>query len=469
MKFEDDYEVLEEGILDKIIQKRNEHKARKEEQAERKRLAAEEEAKRKKELAELKKQKTKEAALSKYPIFNPSNMKEPINELEDTINEVKRIINTTIPGARFERSKMGHNQTVVDKGHVLHKYHIKLFKMTDDNLKSFISASNNKMLKAKDTVKKVSQTASKIGAIGSLITGNMDISRGGMNSLKMLADISTADIEKLIEKDFVERIVDPITDLGFEYSRRNYIKRKDGLTYLNVKVGNYIDDYEIVVSIRFLTRPEDIVEESLEVIEEGLLSNPYKKKSVEELEKEREKLKDDVSKTNNPKDVKKLYKQIKKIEDELKRRKTKQKDDNKSKGSSGNSYEGSKIKSEVAKIIKEVEKMLKNEEGIKEYNNNGIEICKGEDIYYACGDDHSKFIGGVDTFQIAYIDLWDYKGGNPREIMNNSDDGWHPVNHAEEKLRLKIEKFLKEKYPHFYLCDYGGDWDTGGIEIGLRR
>ena len=131
--------------------------------------------------------------------------------------------------------------------------------------------------------------------------------------------------------------------------------------------------------------------------------------------------------------------------------------------------EGNKIKSDLSKILKEVERMLKNEAGIKEFNDNGLEICKGDDVYQLCGDDHSEFHGGTDEFCIVRLDLWDYKGGNPREIMNDSDDGWHPVNHAEEKLRLKLEKFLKEKFPHFYVCDYGGDWDTGGIEIGLRR
>lgn len=211
-------------------------------------------------------------------------------------------------------------------------------------------------------------------------------------------------------------------------------------------------------------------DDEFEILEEGLFGNPYKKKSDDELEKEREKLRDVILKTDKPREVNKIYQQIRKIDDELKRRdkdSKPKKDENKK--TNEKSYEGSKIKSDIDKILKEVEKMLNNESGVKEFNKNGLEICKGKDVYYACGDDHSEFIGGVDTFQLVYIDLWDYKGGNPREIMKDSSDGWHPVNHAEEKLRLKIEKFLKEKYPHFYLCDYDGDWDTGGIEIGLRR
>ena len=198
--------------------------------------------------------------------------------------------------------------------------------------------------------------------------------------------------------------------------------------------------------------------------------NKYKKKSNEELEKEVEQLRDRISKAQKPIEIKKMYKEIKKIENELGSRENKIKKEEKKTGvHKGTVYEGNKIKSDLSKILKEVERMLKNEAGIKEFNDNGLEICKGDDVYQLCGDDHSEFHGGTDEFCIVRIDLWDYKGGNPREIMNDSDDGWHPVNHAEEKLRLKLEKFLKEKYPHFYVCDYGGDWDTGGIEIGLRR
>ena len=205
-------------------------------------------------------------------------------------------------------------------------------------------------------------------------------------------------------------------------------------------------------------------------LEEGLFGNKYKKKSNEELEKEVEQLRDRISKTQKPIEIKKMYKEIKKIENELGSRENKIKKEEKKTGVyKGTVYEGNKIKSDLSKILKEVERMLKNEAGIKEFNDNGLEICKGDDVYQLCGDDHSEFHGGTDEFCIVRIDLWDYKGGNPREIMNDSDDGWHPVNHAEEKLRLKLEKFLKEKFPHFYVCDYGGDWDTGGIEIGLRR
>ena len=667
MKYDDEYisieslleddelsDIIQEGLFDKLIEKRNEKRARKEEMKEKKRLEAEAEAARKKEENELKKARMRTASLNKYPIFNPSDENIPLGELEGLVNSIKSIIGKEIPGAGFLNKKMGHNQTALDEGHTLHKYTMKIFSMDDKNLKKFISNSESKLLKTKSVMKTVSQNAKKYG----MFDGS-----GTVNNVGLAADVLSADLDKLINEDFITRIKDPIIDLGFSYSRGNFVKTLDGLTYLNVKIESKYFDYEITASIRFITRPEDIVEEglkdvfkkvgdkykeakakadaqlqakiekdrqrklpkydnfygapvsydehmkefektvdmmkkivksslpgftlstkpiykreteyqdgiyklflsqeilnveehyekfkkkyperlvektfmeedgndiyeileetifdkvekkgfiyqysglyehpkyenlsvdsddstfedisvsitiiykkgdvvkeSMEILEEGLFGNKYKKKSDKELEEEREKLRDQIQKTQVPKEIRKIYKQIRQIDNELGSRENKIKKEEKKTGvHKGTVYEGNKIKSDISKILKEVEKMLKNEEGIKEFNDNGLEICKGDDVYQLCGDDHSEFHGGTDEFCIVSIDLWDYKGGNPREIMNDSDDGWHPVNHAEEKLRLKLEKFLKEKFPHFYVCDYGGDWDTGGIEIGLRR
>ena len=655
--FFDEDDVLEEGMFDKLIEKRKEKKARKEEEKERKRLEAEAEAARKKEERELKKAAMKTAALNKYPIVNPSDEDIAIGDLEELVGNIKYIISKEIPGVSFINKKMGHNVTQLDEGHVLHKYTVKIFEMDDKNLKKFISNSESKLLKSKSFMKDVSQNARKYGMLDKT---------GTANSIGFVADVASADLDNLIDEDFVGRIKAPIINMGFTYHRNNFVKDKDGMTYLNVKMEDRYFDYAIVASIRFITRPEDVVEEglkdvfkkvgdkykeakakadaqlqarieknrqkkldkydgmfgpissesevekikkdfektiadvsritkaalpgfklsnkplykhekeyadnihyllmsqqilgvedcyeqlkrkfpdeligkdfddedgnniydilerlifdkleklgfvyqysgmyehknnenltvdidermddlavsvtiiykkegdvvkeSMDVLEEGLFGNPYKKKSNEELEKESERLRDQIQKTQVPKEIRKIYKQIRQIENELGSRENKIKKEEKKTGVyKGTIYEGNKIKSDLSKILKEVEKMLKNEAGIKEFNDNGLEICKGDDVYQLCGDDHSEFHGGTDEFCIVRIDLWDYKGGNPREIMNDSDDGWHPVNHAEEKLRLKLEKFLKEKFPHFYVCDYGGDWDTGGIEIGLRR
>lgn len=653
--FFDEDDVLEEGMFDKLIEKRKEKKARKEEEKERKRLEAEAEVARKKEERELKKAAMKTAALNKYPIFNPSDEDIAIGDLEELVGNIKYIISKEIPGVSFINKKMGHNVTQLDEGHVLHKYTVKIFEMDDKNLKKFISNSESKLLKSKSFMKDVSQNARKYGMLDKT---------GTANSIGFVADVASADLDNLIDEDFVGRIKAPIINMGFVYHRNNFVKDKDGMTYLNVKMEDRYFDYAIVASIRFITRPEDVVEEgfkdvfkkvgdkykeakakadaqlqakiekdrkrklpkydnfygapvsydehmkefektvdmmkklvksslpgfalstkpiykreteyqdgiyklflsqeilnveehyekfkkkyperltektfmeedgndiyeileetifdkvekkgfkyqysglyehpkyenlsvdsddstfedisvsitiiykkegesvkeSVEVLEEGLFGNKYKKKSNEELEKEVEQLRDRIMKTQKPVEIKKMYKEIKKIENELGSRENKIKKEEKKTGVyKGTVYEGNKIKSDLSKILKEVERMLKNEAGIKEFNDNGLEICKGDDVYQLCGDDHNEFHGGTDEFCIVRIDLWDYKGGNPREIMNDSDDGWHPVNHAEEKLRLKLEKFLKEKFPHFYVCDYGGDWDTGGIEIGLRR
>lgn len=650
----EDYDILEEGLFDKLVEKRNERKARKEEIKEKKRLEAEAEAARKKEERELKNARMRTASLTKYPIFNPSDDGIPLGELEELVGNIKFVIGREIPGVKFINKKMGHNVTQLDEGHVLHKYTVKIFEMNDYNLKKFISNSESKLIKTKSLMKDVSQNAKKYG---------MFDGTGTVNSVGFAADIASADLDKLVEEDFVGRIMNPIINMGFTYSRNNFVKDKDGLTYLNVKMESRHFDYAITASIRFITRPEDVVEEglkdvfkkvgekykeakdkadaqlaariekdrkrklpkydnfygapvsydehmkefektvdmmkkliksalpgfslstkpiykreteyqdgiyklflsqeimnveehyekfkkkypkrliektfmeedgndiyeileetifdkvekkgfiyqqsglyehpkyenlsidsddstfedisvsitiiykkgdavkeSMEILEEGLFGNKYKKKSNKELEEEREKLRDQIQKTQVPKEIRKMYKQIRQIDNELGSRENKiKKEEQKTGVHKGTVYEGNKIKSDISKILKEVEKMLKNEAGIKEFNNNGLEICKGDDVYQLCGDDHSEFHGGTDEFCIVCIDLWDYKGGNPREIMNDSDDGWHPVNHAEEKLRLRLEKFLKDKFPHFYVCDYGGDWDTGGIEIGLRR
>ena len=56
MKYEDEFDILEEGLFDKLIEKRNERRARKEEIKEKKRLEAEAEAARKKKNVNLKMQ-----------------------------------------------------------------------------------------------------------------------------------------------------------------------------------------------------------------------------------------------------------------------------------------------------------------------------------------------------------------------------------------------------------------------------
>lgn len=71
-----------------------------------------------------------------------------------------------------------------------------------------------------------------------------------------------------------------------------------------------------------------------------------------------------------------------------------------------------------------------------------------------------------DSFDIVRMDLWDYKEGNPRIIVN--DTGTHPVYDAEGLLRKSLSEEIKNKFPNFDVDEYGGDWDTGSIDIILK-
>jgi hypothetical protein len=128
---------------------------------------------------------------------------------------------------------------------------------------------------------------------------------------------------------------------------------------------------------------------------------------------------------------------------------------------------GDQVRSDMKKIVAEVKKIM-NQPGIKEFNNNGLEIMKPNEWYDSTDPESDEYEAGVDEFTIVRIDLWDYNGGNPRVIMNESPDGWHPVDHGLEKLRSAIRKLLTEKFPDYRLLEYGGDWDTGYVEIGIK-
>jgi hypothetical protein len=130
-------------------------------------------------------------------------------------------------------------------------------------------------------------------------------------------------------------------------------------------------------------------------------------------------------------------------------------------------YDGNKVRSDLNKITAEVKKML-NQPEIKKFVNNGLKLVTGDARYELTDKDSDVYESGVDEFVLIDVDLWDYKGGNPRVLINESPDGWHPVDYAVEKLNNDIRELLKNKFPNFYLAEYGGDWDTGSIEIGLK-
>ena len=128
---------------------------------------------------------------------------------------------------------------------------------------------------------------------------------------------------------------------------------------------------------------------------------------------------------------------------------------------------GNQVRSDMKKIVAEVKKIM-NQPGIKEFNNNGLEIMKPNEWYDSTDPNSDEYEAGVDEFTIVRVDLWEYNGGNPRVLTNESPDGWHPVDHGLEKLRSAISKMLAEKFPNYRLLEYGGDWDTGFVEIGIK-
>lgn len=132
-------------------------------------------------------------------------------------------------------------------------------------------------------------------------------------------------------------------------------------------------------------------------------------------------------------------------------------------------YDYTEVVKELNKIVSEVKKICNSNVDIKKFINNGLTLVTGNGVFGLVSPvDKSTPFESNDEFVLVDIDLWDYKGGNPRIIMHESPDGLHPVNHAEYELRSLIDKLLNEKFPDFYLCEYGGDWDTGSITVALK-
>ena len=133
-------------------------------------------------------------------------------------------------------------------------------------------------------------------------------------------------------------------------------------------------------------------------------------------------------------------------------------------------YPVTQIKSEITKIKAEVNRLFRTEEKLKGVKGNGLEPVSDDDTYdYTEPRENSEgkevFLSG-DEFWITRMDLWDYKGGNPRVILQ--DDGKHPIYDADNLVRKLISEFLEEKYPHFRVVEYGGDWDTSSMNVVLK-
>lgn len=462
----DDY--LEEGLFDKIKEKRAEKKARKEEEKERRRQKEEEEKAARKAKNDERKARQATEYLNKFVMYKASEEESgPKKDLADLANDIKAILKKEIPGCTFVGNKAKHNTTRLDKGCILHTYTLTIFRMDEENKKRFVKNTKSGSLKAQDTARRTADTIQKFGRVANMMTGNY-----GYNSTDMLkgsVDMLTIDIDKLVDRDFIKRIREPIIEMGFTGKRNAFVKEKNGMEYLGVKIESGTFEYEISVKVKYIVKPNDYVEESYEPVEELFgFGNKYKKMNTDELEKERDKYVGIVGNTNNPNEIRKNYKELNKINKELEGRKKVNKITGQQNKVQRKEYDGNKVRSDIRKIWQDVQRILKSNPDIKPFNDNGLSMHSLNDIYDLSDKDAGVYETGVDEFLLVYIDLWDYKGGNPRQIISDSSDGWHPVNHAEEKLRKMIEELLEKKYPDFKVLPYGGDWDTGDITIGLK-
>lgn len=407
--------LVEEGFFSKMKEKRAEKKARKEEEKALRKQKEEEEKAARREKNEQRKERMKKEYLGKFNMFTASQEESgPKSDLAKLANEVKALLKKEIPGCTFVPNKASHRTTKLDEGCVLHQYSLIIFRMDEDNKKRFVKNTKDVGLRARDTAKRTAGAIQQAGRAYNLISGNYGYN--ATDALRGAVDMAAGDIDKAVEKDFVRRIKDPIIDMGFAGKRNAFVKEKNGMEYLGIKIEGPYSDYEIIVSVKYIIKPEGYVE-SYEPVEE-LFGFGKKKKQMEPAPR-------------------------------------------------GKEYDGNKVRSDLKRLWQDIKRIMNSDLDIKPFVNNGLEMHSVNDIYDLSDKDAEVYESGVDEFPLVWIDLWDYKGGNPRIIINDSPDGWHPVNHAEEKLRKRIEVLL-EKYPDFKLEPYGGDWDTGDIVIGLK-
>ena len=461
-------DYLEEGLFDKFKEKRAEKKARKEEEKERRRQKEEEEKAARKAKNDERKARQATEYLNKFVMYKASEEESgPKKDLADLANDIKAILKKEIPGCTFVGNKAKHNTTRLDKGCILHTYTLIIFRMDEENKKRFVKNTKSGSLKAQNAARRTADTIQKFGRVANMMTGNY-----GYNSTDMLkgsVNMLTSDIDKLVDRDFIKRIREPIIEMGFTGKRNAFVKEKNGMEYLGVKIESGTFEYEISVKVKYIIKPNDYVEESYEPVEELFgFGNKYKKMDTDELEKERDKYVGIVGNTNKPNEIRKNYKELNKINKELEGRKKVDKISGQQTQSQRKEYDGNKVRSDIRKIWQDVQRIMKSNSDIKPFNDNGLSMHSLNDIYDLSDKDAGVYETGVDEFLLVYIDLWDYKGRNPRQIISDSNDGWHPVNHAEQKLRKLIEELLEKKYPDFKVLPYGGDWDTGDITIGLK-
>ena len=318
----DDEDYLEEGLFDKFKEKRAEKKARKEEEKERRRQKEEEEKAARKAKNDERKARQATEYLNKFVMYKASEEESgPKKDLADLANDIKAILKKEIPGCTFVGNKAKHNTTRLDKGCILHTYTLIIFRMDEENKKRFVKNTKSGSLKAQDTARRTADTIQKFGRVANMMTGNY-----GYNSTDMLkgsVDMLTSDIDKLVDRDFIKRIREPIIEMGFTGKRNAFVKEKNGMEYLGVKIESGTFEYEISVKVKYIIKPNDYVEESYEPVEE--LFGLFKKKKEQ---------------PNVP----------------------------------NKEYDGNKIRSDIKNIWQDIRRIINSDPDIKKFVDNGIDM-----------------------------------------------------------------------------------------------
>lgn len=244
-----EYIGVNEGLIARLKQMKADKKARKAAEAERKRQQAEEEAEKKRLANEARKEKAKANAMKNYPIVDDSVARK---DLDDFIGKVHDILKREIPGVRLEPIKIGHNKKQLDEGYVMHKLHTRVFVMNDKNLKSFLHNTRDKNIKLMNGANKAMKIGNTINTVATLAGVGGGLASSVSSPLQGMTDNK---LQKMIDGDFNDRIIDPIIGMGFRYKKHILISYKEGQEYLFVKKDSFHFGYTIEVGITYITKP----------------------------------------------------------------------------------------------------------------------------------------------------------------------------------------------------------------------
>lgn len=173
----DENEVVNEGFLANLKEKRAAKKAAKEE-------------------------KRIQKIIDKEIVVSEKELVKCEKEFNDTVKFVTQLLKKEIPGCTFIDKEIKHTTHNVRKGYVEHRFSIKLFQMDDDNFDRYKSKSKCEEL------------------------------RNAENSWDY--------VDELLQ-DNATRILDPLESKGFDniyYDGSVMVKKKDGKDYISISLGD---------------------------------------------------------------------------------------------------------------------------------------------------------------------------------------------------------------------------------------